>query len=415
MTSYTSLPVLAGALLLAVVLPAPAAHAATPNRVAVAPRPALPALTDVTVTTGAAADRIRVSRDEAAYVVEVSTGVTAGAGCAAVSPTAVRCPVAGISAVAVDAGAGNDAISVDAGVPDSAPRVGRTLLRGGPGNDSIFAGEGTDELRGGPGDDWLWGNSGSDRFVADSTDDGADWIEGGDGHDLVDYRERTAAVSVTLDFERNDGTTGENDLVGWDVESALGGRGADRLVGDDNANGLHGGPGGDTVIGGDGADRLHGDHGADVIDGGPGDDWIDDGTGADDARGGPGDDEFEPSQNGVQADLYDGGEGSDTISYGGLRTPYAGVTVDLDGAADDGVPGENDNVLGFETLTGTYLDDRLTGGPGEETLIGGDGADVLDTVDGAPGDWADGGFGGAHGEPDVCRVDAGDTAVACEG
>jgi Ca2+-binding RTX toxin-like protein len=399
-----------GTLLLAVVLPAPAAYAAAPNRVAVEPRPSSPVLKDVVVTTGAATDRIRVSRDGAAYVLQASTGLTAGNGCAIVSPTVVRCPVAGVTAVVVDAGAGNDTVTVD-------PGVSRTFLRGGPGDDMIFGGEGSDELQGGPGVDWLWGNTGNDSFRADSTDDDADMMEGGDGHDIADYRDRTAALSVTLDFERNDGTVGtaENDLVSWDVESAIGGRGADRIVGDDNANTLMGGPGADTIIGGDGNDQSHGNNGADTVDGGDGDDWIDDGNGQDEARGGPGDDEFEPTQNSSEADVYDGGQGSDTISYGGLRTPYAGVTVELNGAADDGTPGENDNVLGFETVVGTYLDDRLIGGPGEEALIGGDGADVLDTVDGSPGDWADGGFGGANGAPDVCRVDPGDTAVDCEG
>jgi Ca2+-binding RTX toxin-like protein len=236
-------------------------------------------------------------------------------------------------------------------------------------------------------------------------------LEGLEGKESGD---RATAVSVTLDFDRNDGSAeaGENDLVGWDVESATGGRGADTLVGDDNANTLTGGPGADTITGGDGADQVHGDAGPDIIDGGAGDDWIDDGNGTDRVSGGAGDDEFEPSQSGspAQAGLYDGGDGADSIAYWGMRSPYAGVVVSLNGLADDGVPGENDNVLGFETVIGTYLDDRLTGGPGEETLIGFEGADVLDTVDGAPGDWADGG----SGDSDTCLVEAGDTAVDCE-
>jgi Ca2+-binding RTX toxin-like protein len=299
----------AGVLLLPVVVAAPAANAATPNRVAIEPSSVSPVLRDLVVTTGAAADRVIVRRDGAAYVVDVCTGATAGTGCEAASATTVRCPLpaTAITRVAVDVGAGDDAVTVGAGVP-------RALLRGG--------------------------------------------------------------------------------------------------AGDDNANTLTGGPGADVISAGDGADRVYGDGGSDAIDGGTGDDWIDDGNGTDRVSGGAGDDEFEPSQSGspAQADLYDGGDGADTMAYWGMRSPYAGVVVSLNGRADDGVPGENDNVLGFETVIGTYLDDRLTGGPGEETLVGFDGADVLDTVDGAPGDWADGG----NGTTDTCLVDTGDTAVDCE-
>lgn len=75
------------------------------------------------------------------------------------------------------------------------------------------------------------------------------------------------------------------------LEVVLGGRGPDRLVGNDLANRLGGGWG---------ADRLEGGAGDDVLDGGPGLDWID---------AGPGDDRIFVSRH---LDTILGGAGTDT-------------------------------------------------------------------------------------------------------
>jgi serralysin len=103
--------------------------------------------------------------------------------------------------------------------------------------------------------------------------------------------------------------------------------------------------------------------------------------------------------------VLDGGDGVDTARY----TRNVRLTITLDGIANDGANGENDNVLDVENVTGgTYHDiivgsvlanlligragnddvtagdgpDDLRGGAGTDVLRGGQGADTIDSVDG---------------------------------
>lgn len=124
-------------------------------------------------------------------------------------------------------------------------------------------------------------------------------------------------------------------------------------------NELAGGAGDDTLVSGFGSYMLEGGEGEDVLDGR---------LGRNDMLGGPG------------ADTFMTGAGS-TVSYA-ERT--SGVVVDADGNADDGEPGENDNVLplapgGFAQLfiVGGRGDDRLFGGGGVWGLVGMAGDDLL--------------------------------------
>ena len=226
----------------------------------------------------------------------------------------------------------------------------------------------------------------------------------------------------------------------------------DNLTGDNNAN---------TLKGGDGNDTLNGDDGNDTLDGGPGSDTLDGGDGdmdtatyagataavtidlsgstgrgtAGDARG----DTFKDIElyvgsahddtfiAGGNPDNFNGGRGSDTVSYERSRKA---VQVDLtdtneqDAAADfddddnyakgdtltdieniigsnvssgntndmyDELTGDgNDNVIdgrsGNDTLDGGAGDDTLIGGRGNDTLTGGDNADTFKF---ASGDGAD--------------------------
>lgn len=170
---------------------------------------------------------------------------------------------------------------------------------------------------------------------------------------------------------------------------------------------LNGGAGQDTLNGGAGNDKLLGGADDDVLDGGPGSDTLDGDTGA---------------------DVLNGGDGVDTADYHG-RT--AGVTVDLDGVADDGTTGvEGDNVRtdvenilggsGADELTGSDLAtvqnrlvgndgaDKLTGLAGVDQLVGGAGADTLDGGEGRdhmfPGPGSDTMSGGA-GDDEVSYSD----------
>jgi hypothetical protein len=137
----------------------------------------------------------------------------------------------------------------------------------------------------------------------------------------------------------------------------------------------------------DGVDVLLGD----------GDDTLEHGTAGGSVDAGPGDDDVRVT-NAIY--LLTGGPGADRLDATGALTAsvsYAGhtegVTVRLNGLADDGAAGEGDNVLGpVSGLTGGAGDDLLEAGPAGGGLFGGGGADMLvgspqrDSLNGGDGD-----------------------------
>ncbi len=201
------------------------------------------------------------------------------------------------------------------------------------------------------------------------------------------------------------GGEGEDELKAIDGQTTItfdGGAGDDLLRSEG---------GGDVLRGGAGADRLEGNGGADTLDGGEGDDTL-----GGDACGTP------------APDVLDGGPGDDTLTdWGdcGPGTDRRPVTVTVNGVADDGRPGEGDDVRdvdhlqlfvpatvigddgaqrvevfapadrsgstvqgrggaddlragsGSETLDGGAGPDRIEGGFGDDTLTGGSGRDEL--------------------------------------
>jgi hypothetical protein len=170
---------------------------------------------------------------------------------------------------------------------------------------------------------------------------------------------------------------------------------------------LDGGPGNDTLTGGAAGDALVG---------GEGNDSLIDSRGPDDLDGGPGNDTLTDNYFG-EADVFDGGDGTDEVGV----TRNAPFTVTLDGQANDGLPGEGDQVKaenvrtwgdgdvtvtgdggpnaftasgpghGNATFNGAGGNDNLHGADNNDTLNGGDGDDKLtgedgnDTLDGGPG------------------------------
>jgi RTX calcium-binding nonapeptide repeat (4 copies) len=102
------------------------------------------------------------------------------------------------------------------------------------------------------------------------------------------------------------------------------------------------------------------------------------------ADGGAGNDEI-TSTGTTGTFVLIGGPGADRLEAAGTATvtvSYAdhteGVTVRLNGLADDGAPGEGDNVLGPVTgMTGGSGDDHLEAGPTASGLIGEGGNDTL--------------------------------------
>jgi Ca2+-binding RTX toxin-like protein len=284
---------------------------------------------------------------------------------------------------------------------------GADTLTGSPGADTLEGGGGPDVISGGGGSDTL------DGFFLDSTGGGVggDTLDGGEGADRLSnaFREH-------------------------------GGPGNDRLVqsADDTADGyLHGDEDDDVLLPagyGTGADVISGDGGADTVDysrdwngvtvtldglandsgadnvstevlvGGSGPDRLSGGASADTLRGGDGDDVLEGAGG---TDVFSGGTGRDMVSYASYVTP---LNLTLDGVANDGATGENENasgdgdVEGLEggsaadvlaagatgaSLLGGGGDDSLTGSPGQDSLRGGPGNDTLvglDEFDGLSGD-----------------------------
>jgi hypothetical protein len=117
-----------------------------------------------------------------------------------------------------------------------------------------------------------------------------------------------------------------------------------------------------------------------VIDGHAGNDTLA-GQGGDDLLvAGPG------------ADVFAGGPGEDTVDY---ELSLAAVSVTLDGQANDGQSGEDDNVgpggdiedivggPGDDTLVGDAAANAFDGGAGNDVLSGASGADILAGGDGA--------------------------------
>lgn len=249
-----------------------------------------------------------------------------------------------ITGIVVDLGDGND--TFDGWTTITKP----TTIYGGAGNDTLRGSAGADEIHGGDGDDVLLGRMGADVFYGDA------------GTDTIDYSDRSTgspALTITLDGTNDDGAAGEQDNVGTDIERVVGGVGNDYIVGNDANNLLNGGSGNDTIIGGLGDDTLIGAVGADDLD---------------------------------------GGEGIDTADFTQFNS---GVTISLDGVANDNDGTPNENVRNtIEVVLGSPYNDSIVGGSNNETLSGSGGNDTLigndgnDSLDGGNGnDYLDGGAG----------------------
>jgi Ca2+-binding RTX toxin-like protein len=299
-------------------------------------------------------------------------------------------------------GSGNDTITGSASANVLMGGVGQDTLGGVGGDDSLcgdsspfllFLGTpfalnctsgigsvgatSADTLNGGAGDDRLFGHQGPDV------------LNGEAGIDIASYAEKPAGgagagVVVTIDGVANDGLPDEDLATGGSqpegdnvsTENVLGSQNNDTLTGDAGSNALSGGEGTDT---------LNGQGGNDVLDPGNG-----------------------------AGDIVNGGAGFDYGTYAGFGLFFGGVTITLDGVADDGptFSGQNDNIKadvegalgtasgdtlrgpatatantlvgygGSDTLDGKLGNDSLTGGPGPDTLTGDDGNDVLSMADG---------------------------------
>lgn len=178
------------------------------------------------------------------------------------------------------------------------------------------------------------------------------------------------------------------------------------------------GPGNDNPIyGSSGDDVIHGGSGNDVLTGGKGNDALDGGLGDDDFEGIPGEGLFGSDPPSQGTDTYIGGGGGDAVLYTGRGED---LSLSLDGVANDGEPGERDNIgpdvttvlggSGADVITGNGYanalsgdtgDDVISGAGGDDRLFGGSGSDRLDA--GAGQDYLEGDDAGdvLTGGPDV--------------
>ena len=311
--------------------------------------------------------------------------------------------------------------------------------------DLLEGDSGKNILVGGKGDDSMVGGGGGDQYV------------GGDGKDVVDYDKSVLAVQAYLDSTFQQFNSGAAVGDGYNsIENLVGSAFNDVLVGDSADNALDGGAGDDTLTGAGGGDALNGGTGIDtasyasaagavtldlstggaageakgdsyvsienligsafadnitgngndnLITGGAGDDSLVGGGGNDTLQGGDGDDLLKNS--GTGRHVFEGGLGTNTVSYDGFTTAVDVSLSRTDGNSNgaggqelfvniqnlvgsglaDSLTGDGQNNLlkagsGNDSLTGLSGRDTLFGEAGDDLLEGGAGGDVLNGGDG---------------------------------
>ncbi|HEY8572764.1 calcium-binding protein [Phenylobacterium sp.] len=237
---------------------------------------------------------------------------------------------------------------------------GNDYVNGGGGDDFVRAGKGDDEIDGADGHDYLRGDAGKDVIKAGDGDDllygnaDDDELHGEDGWDRAAYASgATAGVKVDLNLQgtwQDTGSQGYDYLTG--IEHLSGTIFDDELIGDEGANWIWGGS------------NTTGVTGNDVIHAGKGDDLVEVGTG----------------------DHYlDGGDDVDVLSFFGNATDITSAGVEaslaLQGSVQWTLQG-NMEFKGFEGLSGSIYDDKLSGDGDANLLAGAAGGDYLDGAEG---------------------------------
>jgi Ca2+-binding RTX toxin-like protein len=308
---------------------------------------------------------VTVDGQPAVLAATVTAGIRlGGVGCGAATVTSV-------DTIVVTGGPLSDVVTLAGDfAPGATPETGSSEIE-----ISVSLGAGGNGLRVAPdeGDDVaIFTATGIDHFGDGDEDLSLDAnvgvsVVGGPGNDVID-----AAL-----FPRNLGLFGDS--------------GDDVIIGNAQRNDLDGGPGNDMLEGGPERDRLFGGPGDDIENGGDGNDlFIQDAT----ANG---------------ADLLIGGQGQDRVTY---HRRSVGLTVTLDdGLANDGEPGEGDNLsVDVENVYGGSGDDVLIGSDARNVLKGGIGDDFLQGKAARDALKCSEGVDEAVGGPDMDN----DAFIACE-
>jgi len=263
-----------------------------------------------------------------------------------------------------------------------------TLIDGGPGEDTLYVGSDLDDLEivRGADDALLLSLAGVDMRPVT--------IVGVETFDVGEIR--TLAQMLDLATQPIVGTEGNDSLVGTDVAEEI-----DALAGDDT---IIGGGGADTIDGGPGRDLLSFEGatgrvvfregtgtgpdgsefsftGVEDFTGGDGIDSFRDTAGDNHLRGLAGDDAFRAGLTGI--DVFDGGAGSDRVSY---SSEWSALTANLLSGRGEAGASVGDSYISIERLTGGRGSDLLIGdnaaneihsGGGDDTIFGNGGNDTL--------------------------------------
>lgn len=251
------------------------------------------------------------------------------------------------------------------------------VVYGTPNSDSLTGTDGVDWFYPGLGGDTIDALAGDDVIFA-SADVSYDTFYGGDGNDTISYVLSAGGMTIDLGDQF---VSGNGDYDGLNsIENASGSNDDDVIVASSVANTIYGN-GGDDII------KV-------TLD--------------------------------MANDLFDGGAGTDTLSF---ENEVQSVEVSLDNGsfsyvADD-MQTYTDTIANFENLTGGSGDDLLVGDNGANVLRGNAGADMLDGAagndtlyDGSGTDVLAGGDGddsivlSADGEADVVMITGSSVSAA---
>ncbi|NFV80617.1 FecR domain-containing protein [Magnetospirillum aberrantis] len=224
----------------------------------------------------------------------------------------------------------------------------------------------SDTLTGTSGVDWIYPGQGGDKVYAMAGDDvifadldaSYDTFFGGDGNDTISYV--LSGMGVTIDLG-DQMVYGDGDTDGLNsIENASGSNHDDVIVASNGANTIHGNAGDDII-------KVTLDVANDLFDGGTGTDTL----------------SFEDEVQSVEVSFNNGSfsyVGDDMQTYTDTIANFENLTG---GSGDDRLTGDSGvNVLngngGDDTLEGGAGDDTLYDGTGNDSLIGGDGNDLIE-------------------------------------
>lgn len=270
---------------------------------------------------------------------------------------------------------------------------------GGSANNTLTGNSSPNVLTGGASNDSLVGLGGDDTYAFNTTTPlGSDTINeaSSGGTDTIDFTGSTVDITLDLGSTSTQGVSSGTflTLTNAQVENVIGGSGNDLFFANNLANSFTGGLGSDTVSYAAAAtavtiNLLTSTGSGDVLAVGDTFSSIENIIGTafnDNLTGNTGNNTF---TGGAGADTITGGGGTDTASY---ANSAAGVSVDLTLGSQTGTGDPSGDVLsGIANLTGSLLNDTLSGDNNANYLSGLDGNDSL--TGGAGGDTIDGGNG----------------------